>query len=257
MPKDSDIIREMWVKGDLKEQLGIPHRRNGQKGRDLEFEPMFHNPHARSVSEMSNWQEIVYEPTFNSSPNGIGTPSTAERNLDTPPQNSPYVAAQAYATMSEDAFHGDRSQLLSPAGGSSSSMRAFTVDSSHSYYSVNDIPPPSPQASPRFASPRDLYPQPSPSPNLSVAGADPSHSHPARSSLLEIPANAYEMRVRGTPQENHYTNPAPQPQSHTNSQPPEPGTEVRGPEANPSGDGNEPEADWRSSTNSYAGPKAL
>ncbi|KAH7108194.1 phospholipid-translocating P-type ATPase [Auriculariales sp. MPI-PUGE-AT-0066] len=35
MPLDRDIVREMWVKGALKEQLGIPHRRTRRRQRTL------------------------------------------------------------------------------------------------------------------------------------------------------------------------------------------------------------------------------
>jgi len=70
MPLDRDIVREMWVYGDLKDRLGIKHRRDRKKG-DIEGTPMFHHPHARSHSEVS----VVYE---------SGKVSTAQPYLDSP-----------------------------------------------------------------------------------------------------------------------------------------------------------------------------
>ncbi|KAG1725617.1 phospholipid-transporting ATPase 1 [Suillus paluster] len=63
MPLDKDIVREMWVGGDLKDRLGIRHRKELKNKRvvDLETAPMFREPHARSASELALQQ--VYEPT--------------------------------------------------------------------------------------------------------------------------------------------------------------------------------------------------
>jgi len=72
MPLDRDIVREMWVYGDLKDRLGIKHRKDRKKG-DIEGTPMFHQPHARSHSEVS----VVYEG---------GRASTTQLYLDSPPE---------------------------------------------------------------------------------------------------------------------------------------------------------------------------
>src|SRR6267154_3399809 len=63
MPLDKDIVREMWVGGDLKDRLGIRHRKESKNKRvsDLETAPMFREPHARSASELALQQG--YEPT--------------------------------------------------------------------------------------------------------------------------------------------------------------------------------------------------
>lgn len=71
MPLDRDIVREMWVYGDLKDRLGIKHRKDRKNG-DIEGAPMFHKPHARSHSEVS----VVYE---------SGRTSTTQLYLDSPP----------------------------------------------------------------------------------------------------------------------------------------------------------------------------
>lgn len=71
-PLDKDIIREMWVGGDLKDRLGIRHRKASKNKNnssnisdvsmsDLEMAPMFREPHARSASEVNLSQ--MYEPT--------------------------------------------------------------------------------------------------------------------------------------------------------------------------------------------------
>jgi hypothetical protein len=49
-------VREMWVVGDLKDRLGIKHKKHLKKG-DVEAAPMFHQPHARSFSELSAFDE--------------------------------------------------------------------------------------------------------------------------------------------------------------------------------------------------------
>lgn len=72
LPLDRDIVREMWVYGDLKDRLGIQHRRE-KKGGDIEGTPIFHQPHARSQSEVS----VLYE---------SGRTSTTQRYLDSPPE---------------------------------------------------------------------------------------------------------------------------------------------------------------------------
>lgn len=72
LPLDRDIVREMWVYGDLKDRLGIKHRKERKKG-DIEGTPIFHQPHARSQSEVS----VVYE---------SGRASTPQRYSDSPPE---------------------------------------------------------------------------------------------------------------------------------------------------------------------------
>lgn len=59
--QDIDIVRYMWVKGNLKDLLGIRshHERmvpvNGPSS-VLEVRPMFREPHTRSTSEVSNYE---------------------------------------------------------------------------------------------------------------------------------------------------------------------------------------------------------
>ena len=85
LPLDRDIVREMWVYGDLKDRLGIKHRRDRKEG-DIEVTPMFHHPHARSQSEVS----VLYENegTSTTQPYTDSPPQTTQRT-QTPPSQPP------------------------------------------------------------------------------------------------------------------------------------------------------------------------
>ncbi|KAF7313954.1 P-type phospholipid transporter [Mycena chlorophos] len=137
-PLDKDIVREMWVRGDLKDQLGIAHR-NGKSrrivdhsatssGHEPETAPMFSSDqHARSFSELSTHR---YEPANQSSP-GIaeGVPPTVPYSDTTPPNEE--QAQYLYAPQPRTGH-----QPISPDRGS--------------YYSVSELPPPSPMPSPKY-----------------------------------------------------------------------------------------------------------
>jgi len=84
-PLDRDIVREMWVLGDLKDRLGVAHRKD-RKRQDVEATPMFHQPHARSLSEIS----VVYEPAFTDSPGDQELQSGNVLEYDSPPQTKQY-----------------------------------------------------------------------------------------------------------------------------------------------------------------------
>ena len=63
-PADRDIIREAWVVGDLKDRLGIKHRKSskGSTTSQMEGASLF-RPHMRDVSDHSSDQETGgYEP---------------------------------------------------------------------------------------------------------------------------------------------------------------------------------------------------
>lgn len=84
MPLDRDIVREMWVYGDLKDRLGIKHRRARKKG-DIEVAPMFHQPHARSQSETS----VLYENARGSSTQlYLDSPQEPGQRTRSPPSRS-------------------------------------------------------------------------------------------------------------------------------------------------------------------------
>ncbi|KAF5371423.1 hypothetical protein D9757_010009 [Collybiopsis confluens] len=134
LPLDKDIIREMWVKGDLKDQLGIGHRKSrGKKEVDfnaLEAAPMFHGSHNRSASELS---QNYYEPALTSSPGSRGI--ARQTHLNTPPMDEGVEAI----------VYGQGGELMPPT------MLTSGGDVSRaSYYSASEIPPPSPLPSPKY-----------------------------------------------------------------------------------------------------------
>lgn len=120
LPLDRDIVREMWVYGDLKDRLGIKHRKARKRG-DIEGTPMFHQPHARSQSEVS----VVYDG---------GRTSTTQRYLDSPPETSqrtrspPSQPAESWALRQR--FPSDTTSPTTTVG--QSSMVAYAQASSTS-----------------------------------------------------------------------------------------------------------------------------
>ncbi|KAG8972229.1 hypothetical protein FRB90_010283 [Tulasnella sp. 427] len=65
-PLDKDIVREMWVQGDLKDRLGLGHR--GKNSSRSEKLSLFRKHHLSNESEMELPTRGVYEPTMNRSP---------------------------------------------------------------------------------------------------------------------------------------------------------------------------------------------
>ncbi|OSX62305.1 hypothetical protein POSPLADRAFT_1181423 [Postia placenta MAD-698-R-SB12] len=135
MPLDRDIVREMWVLGDLKDRLGIEHRRGRKQHRDMEKTPIFHQPHYRSESEVSSVHIDAVSAVVPARDKGYSADS-----LSPPPSASPSGRPSTHEAFHEDV---NRNQMLgvSPRPGlpypSPDDMR-------HSYYSASDIPAPSP-----------------------------------------------------------------------------------------------------------------
>ncbi|KAJ7097515.1 hypothetical protein C8R44DRAFT_366257 [Mycena epipterygia] len=154
-PYDKDIVREMWVQGDLKDQLGISHR-NGKarhgSAQELETAPMFSDQHARSLSELSSHQ---YEPANTTSPGttAVDVPTATRRSyMDTTPPNEEQ-GQYLYAPQAQRG-HGNPASPASPHP---------------SYYSVSELPPPSPQPSPKYRLPSGEITSTPPSRRSSVA----------------------------------------------------------------------------------------
>jgi phospholipid-translocating ATPase len=191
MPLDKDIVREMWVAGDLKDRLGIRHRKESKnKGLvDLETAPMFRDPHARSASELTMQQG--YEPTTSRSP--AGSDVSGRSAVDNSPDSTELVASQ------------DR--FLRPH-----ETRAAAVSPIPSYYSASDIPPPSPMAP-------SLYRYPSGEistqvPNLASQPPVPKLDYPHSASA---PAESYELQVRHASHPSHDWTSSPLPSPSRNS----------------------------------------
>ncbi|TRM59777.1 hypothetical protein BD626DRAFT_408683 [Schizophyllum amplum] len=161
-PLDKDIVREMWVLGDLKDTLGIRHRKEKKNRRqmsDAETAPMFRDNHNRSTSEMSQ----AYEMALTASPRG---PPARETYLDTPPldrgQNDTrdYINPRQAPSPQHSPNHLAPSPLPSPlhlsptyqpnTSAPPSAFNRASPQSRDSYYSASDLPVPSPLPSPKF-----------------------------------------------------------------------------------------------------------
>lgn len=159
-PLDKDIVREMWVKGDLKDQLGLSHRK-AQKGKivsdsNLEAAPMFANVHGRSLSDLHH----NYEPD---SPPYVASTTEQTTYTDTPPMNDiiellPRELGVQYAQPKNK----PSDLQVSPPTNDTPSPKA-------SYYSVTDIPIPSPLPSPKFQLPSGEITTTPPSRRTSIA----------------------------------------------------------------------------------------
>ncbi len=240
-PRDRDIVREMWVLGDLKDQLGIPHRKGGRRSnRTLEQAPMFHHPHARLESEISSFQHDV---ELGSGPRKPSSTRSLHR------QRSQSWSPQAESHPIEEVPDEDAQpeDYLSPGARARQSASPYSFRAS--YYSASAIPAPTPlpdiqnpsmsSVSPNLVTP---HPQPQTSPSLS---APPAPRSPP-SSTPEM----YEMHVR-----------APSDSLHPPQEPHPP----RGPSETSYAtayetfdDGEQPDPAWReSSYSSYGGAHAL
>ncbi|KAI0329328.1 phospholipid-translocating P-type ATPase [Cubamyces sp. BRFM 1775] len=268
MPLDKDIVREMWVLGDLKDRLGIPHRRERKKGK-LEQTPMFHQPHCRSESEISQHEEDYSTPPLSRTPITDGSPRPT----------APLMAGESPRPEKlEEGLYGRGSPSPSARAQLSGSPSLQRL----SYYSISGIPAPSPlPESNRYHSyTRDstrttsyqTEPPMSAVSNASIAYSAPSPAQsPPPSATLQVPgvrspravspatpAEQFEMRVR-TPTEwpayAHQQEPVHTPMATEDSY----ATAYDGVEDGEltPGPHHQQEESWRSSTYSYSGPHAI
>ena len=206
-PQDADIIRYMWVKGDLKERLGIKPHSGQQKPTDgspsaFEATPMFREPHARSVSEMST--PDGYELALSHSPGDHTPPTKPEQVHDTPPQiNATLEASSSSRRLPTTVVNTSGEDVTLPTPTKVAHAATQPPSPQPSYYSASDIPVPSPLPSPEFQHPSHTHPTISPiSYSRPLRGQYPSHDY---SDSLRVPPNLYEMHVR---------NPIPSKDSH-------------------------------------------
>ena len=226
----------MWVRGDLKDRLGIQHRKDlkNSKGK-LENAPMFHHPHARSESETSAFHHDVE----------IGAP--VKRPATVPP--SPGSSSNNSATPLPSTHHDPSDDLTSTARMNLTASPASYVGS---YYSASAIPVASPVPSSRPGSG-------SPPTMTSLASFPVSSSStlqvPQVRSLQPSPSSrppeAYEMHVRSPEPEN-----TPHARETTDATYATAYDGVEDGELTP-GPHHQQEESWRSSTYSYSGPHAI
>jgi phospholipid-translocating ATPase len=195
-PQDIDIIRYMWVKGNLKDRLGIRTRHKQKVPVDgfspgLEGTPMFSESHAHSPSEAS-----IYEPARQRDSGDRTPPTQTEKLIGTSLQ----ISATAVASS------GSSHRLLAPIVTTSedediptaisATEAGDSVAMSHSpqpsYYSASEIPLPSPLPSPSTHIPSQVHPR----------MATISYSRPLRGQYLSphldhvpSPPNSSEMRA--------------------------------------------------------------
>ncbi|KAG6829409.1 hypothetical protein H0H92_004611 [Tricholoma furcatifolium] len=227
-PLDKDIVREMWVKGDLKDQLGLGHRRDRKMRKDdqrnLEAAPMFQEQHNRSFSEMSTHHR--YEPTSTSSP-GPKESTLRPTYLDTPPMSQTNDLPLPNIQYPHGKSHLDQEQHLSPVildphpsptqemhlsphpAGNRIDMNPSPQPS---FYSASDLPPQSPLPSPKYmyTTGEVTNTPPPPSRRTSIAtirtgqgqrpgspASLPRHRPPNNLQVPGAPApEAYEMQAR-------------------------------------------------------------
>ncbi|KAK7062688.1 phospholipid transporting ATPase [Paramarasmius palmivorus] len=155
-PLDKEIIREAWVAGNLKDQLGIRHRKDRRNqsvsSSTLEAAPMFHQAHNRSVSEAS--LNNPYEPAMSRSPGDGYPPLHAPHSYaDTPPMSEAYDAIHPDQGPSQYASYPQQHLGPPTAYNGSLSPGPSSPGPRGSYYSASDIPPPSPMPSPQYRYP--------------------------------------------------------------------------------------------------------
>ncbi|KAH9837972.1 phospholipid-translocating P-type ATPase [Rhodofomes roseus] len=184
MPLDRDIVREMWVMGDLKDQLGIEHRRRRKQDSryDAEKAPMFQQPHYRSESEASHIINIDRNPAFREESSGD--------SISPPPSASLMGRAATH-----EAFHENtqRDDLL--ATNRRPYYHGVLDETRLSYYSASDIPAPSPMPPPATQYTR--------TPPMSTVNSDlvSTYSQPPHIMLQPSTGSGtpetFEMHVRG------------------------------------------------------------
>ena len=210
----------MWLKGDLKDRLGIAHRRDRKKQGKLEQTPMFHQPHIRSESEISQPDEygtpLAYTPPTSRTPVSDGSPRTT----------APLMAGESpRPDKLEEGLHPPtRSAGSSPSPTPPRAQyNASPLSQRISYYSVSNFPSPSPiPEANRYHYTRSQYGDTQPpmsavshtSVSYNQQPSSPAHISPPPSASLQVPGQRsphaveqFEMHVRSQPQEQWVTHP--------------------------------------------------
>ncbi|KAL5521166.1 hypothetical protein ACEPAG_9088 [Sanghuangporus baumii] len=185
LPGDRDIVREMWVKGDLKRRLGIKSSKSEENleanGESTETRPI-RGYHDRSVSSTSRY-ETGYAPASMHSPGEyeMTPPQTVGAERSSPEDWQQDTGPVQYIIEGDP----DGPNVL-PAGAHPSP--GAPASPHPSYYSASDIPPPSPMPEPQYI----YYSSGS---TLAPGVSSPmSGTTPSPRSNLEVP---YRVPVRG------------------------------------------------------------
>ncbi|CEL53662.1 phospholipid-translocating ATPase [Rhizoctonia solani AG-1 IB] len=123
MPLDKDIIREAWVAGDLKDQLGIKHRKK-RRGSDYENSALYNN--SQSISEDGYRAASMSRGEFDFAP----TPGQGRSPLS-PERNTPPLIITTPAADEGDAKT-PRAQTFDRSPGSPGGLSYRSASDSHS-----------------------------------------------------------------------------------------------------------------------------
>jgi hypothetical protein len=188
----------MWVRGDLKDRLGVRNRRDepapiDSSSSELEAAPMFGKPHTRSISERSITD--AYEPTPSHSPEDHTPPIQSEKSEGTLVSTAVVESSSFPVHLTGIAVTTEDEDKVPPVAPTPLTVPGHMVAVSTSpRYSSSDIPIPSPPPSPQFRHPSQAYPRiTSMSYSRSQRGRYSVHSD---SDNLSSPLNSLETSVR-------------------------------------------------------------
>ena len=170
----------MWVSGDLKDRLGIRHRKASKNihASDLETAPMFREPHARSTSEIT--LSHVYEPTH-------GSPEPDEK----PPVGYTDDSLDADQSTSLPLIQVGSSEIVDVQADQAVSLN---MSSRASFYSSNEpIPSPIPPSLFRIGDGEHGERSRATSPPSAPPSMLPGHAHSGSTGLSP---DSFEMQVR-------------------------------------------------------------
>ncbi|KAG8905464.1 hypothetical protein FRB99_008905 [Tulasnella sp. 403] len=142
-PLDKDIVREMWVQGDLKDRLGLGHR--DQRGSRSENVSLFRRHHMSNELEMELPTRGVYEPANRSPSDATPGPDWSKEDPSTA-SLTPFQPPTSHPRGGDD-----MPPVPSPAR---------TPDPRFSYYSSSEIPSPLPSPHPPRSPAAPLTPKP-------------------------------------------------------------------------------------------------
>ncbi|CAE6474741.1 unnamed protein product [Rhizoctonia solani] len=126
MPLDKDIIREAWVAGNLKDQLGIQHRNRKRRGSDHENSALYNGSHQLSVSEDGYQPGSMSRGDFDFAPTPGQRPSPLSPERNTPPLIVTTPAVEEEETKTP------RAQTFDRSPGSPGGLSYRTASDSHS-----------------------------------------------------------------------------------------------------------------------------